>query len=78
MIYLKTRMRIMPKGCEKCEYYGSGYERNVYEPVCGAVSSRTLSVTPLPDYLNLEIIDPSGVHWWKMVSAYDLGNIRQG
>jgi len=66
MIYLKTRMRIMPKGCEKCEYYGSGYERNVYEPVCGAVSTRTSYVTPLPDYLNLENNKPK---WCPLVDG---------
>ena len=66
MIYLKTKMHTMPKGCVECGYYGSGVERNAYEPVCGAVSSRISYVTPLPQSRDLKIFKPK---WCPLVDS---------
>ena len=66
MIYLKTRMRTMPKGCAECGYYDSGVVRMVYDPYCGAVGTQTMSATPLPDNEDLEVFKPK---WCPLVDG---------
>jgi len=66
MIYLKTGMLKMPKGCAECMFFCSEIERFGNEPGCGAAGSRTSSTKLLPYYLDLEVFKPN---WCPLVDG---------